>query len=375
MKAVPKISHETVTIGSHTLPQRTYVFSFGEIKIIISVVRPDEDIIHIGGIHTDSPHPLQKWGSLDEAIAKIKAKAVDMEVKARIHDPRYAGMKGGIFAPEQYLRGEKRAELFKRLGAALNYFEGRMYAGCDAETDPMDLMITFTNSSRYIVGKGTKYGGCENPSPYTAELVAMIIEEVFERFINTLTRKVSVKGAAGNVGRNLVALLYRDRFNLVVADIKSKNIAELHDTYPGIDVREPPTIHKVYSIIFSPCDVTITLPDMQTAREILGGEEWRDEGAAIIGSANDQNRGPQATEIEDYLYYKRNILHPSQSGVLENGGGFIAVSDELEEGGFSEERLRRVKIPAAAQKTIAVLEESKKRNIPPYRIVEEMFLS
>lgn len=375
MKAVPKTFDETVTVGSHTLPQRTYIFSFGEIKIIISVVRPDKDIIHIGGIHTDSPHPLQKWKSLDEALIKIRAKAVDMEVKARIHDPRYAGMKGGIIAPEQYLRGEKRAELFKLLGVALNYFQGSVYAGCDAETDPMDLMITFTTSSKYIVGKGIKYGGCENPSPYTAELVAMIIEDVFGRFINTLTKKVSIKGAAGNVGRNLVALLYRDRFNIVAADIKSKNIAELHNTYPGIDVREPSIIHKVYSIIYSPCDVTITIPDMQTAREILGGEERRDEGAAIIGSANDQNRGPQATDIEDYLYYQRNILHSSKSGALENGGGFVVVADELEKGGFSEERVRKVKIPAAAQKTIAVLDESKKRNIPPYRIVEEMFLS
>lgn len=123
---VPKTFDEDVAIGCHTLPQRTHVFSFGEIKIIISVVRPDEDIIHIGGIHTDSPHPMQRWKSLDEALVKIRAKAVDMEVKARIHDPRYEGMKGGIFAPERYLRGEKRAELFKRLGVALNYFKGRV---------------------------------------------------------------------------------------------------------------------------------------------------------------------------------------------------------------------------------------------------------
>jgi glutamate dehydrogenase/leucine dehydrogenase len=374
MKIAPKETvDEKIVVGAHTLPQRTYIFAFGPIRIVLSLVRPDEDVVHIGGIHTDSPHPQQKWRSLEEAVTKIEAKAVDMEVKARIHDPRHAGMKGGIFAPTPYLRGGKRVELFKRLGDALNYFKGRVYAGCDVETDTTDLMITYATSSSYIVGMDKKYGGCKTPSPYTAELLARIQEEVFNRFINTITRKVSIKGASGNVGSNLVALLYRKRYNLAVADIQTEEAEKLHDVYPSIDVRPPDVIHRVYSHVYSPCDVTVALPDMQTAQEILGEPERREGGAAIIGSANDQNRG--LTEIEDYLFYKRNILHLSMNGSLENGGGFIAVADELEEGGFSERRLREEKIPAALAKAVTIAEESKKRNIPPYRIVEELFLS
>src|SRR3989344_6429670 len=74
--------------------------------IIAAIARPEENLVRIGGVHTDSPLPLQKWQSLDEAIDKVARKAVCMEIKCRIHrqyDEQgndIAGCKFGIYTED-----------------------------------------------------------------------------------------------------------------------------------------------------------------------------------------------------------------------------------------------------------------------------------
>lgn len=388
-------------IGGKRWPQRNDVYHFtskddqGEFSfyIIASIVRPDEDIAHVGGTHTDSLHPLQKWQSLQDACEKIAAKAYGMEVKNRVQELTCAGCKFGIYVPKDSLRilqGISRVELFKRLGDVLNEYKGRLYTGADVNTDLFDLMITL-NHSPYVLGKPLHYGGCGDPSWYTAEGIVRLQKEVILRFLAPYSpvitgKKITIKGAAGKVGSEIVSRLYDEGINLVVADINQEGINKIRHRYKGVEVQPPQNIHKTDAHIYCPADSTITVPSLGIAKEFFSnrldnsssGKEYFHR--AILGPANDQCR---SEEVDQWLF-ENHILHISMGGELENGGGVIAVDDEREEGGFVHERVM-AKIVGGTynektyigliRKGIMVIEESLHKKVSPWTVVKEMFLS
>lgn len=380
-------------------PQRNDLYHFttkdnqGELQffIIASIVRPDEDVPHIGGTHTDSMHIQQKWQTLQDACEKIAAKAHGMEIKNRIQELTCAGCKFGIYVPNdsiRILRGTSRIELFKRLGEVLNVYNGRLCTGADVNTDLHDLMATLTVTS-YVLGKPAQYGGCGDPSWYTAEGVVRLQKEMLLRFLAPYSpvitgKKIIIKGAAGKVGREIVPRLYDEGVNLVAADINEKGINEIRHRYKGVEVQPPWNIHKVDGHIYCPADSTVTIPGIETAKEFFSNRIDGSEGReyfhrAIIGPANDQCR---SEEIDQWLF-ENHILHLSMGGELENGGGVIAVDDEREEGGFVHERVM-AKITGGeyngkiytglVSKGVVVCDESIRTKSSPWTIAKEMFL-
>lgn len=345
---------------------RTWVFNFGEFDIIASIVRPDEQVIHVGGTHTDSPLPQQKWPSLDAAIDKVTAKAQDMEAKCRIHELPYAGCKFGIFVSNTaLLRGLKRKDLFGRLAEVLNNFDGLVYTGADVNTSLFDIRGVF-QVSPWVLGKPKDDGGSGDPSDYTADAIVRLHTDLMQ-FIHPESpelsgKRIAIKGAAGKVGSAIVARHYGN-VNLRVADINDgvDGLPRILRLYPSVETRPPEFIHRTHADIFCPADSTITLPDRTTVDEL--------RCLAIIGPANDQNRTP---EFENVLF-QRGILHPSMNGALENGAGLLAVLDELEEGGFSRDRLTG-KINALVAKTVEICQESRARQVPPHFIIEDRYL-
>lgn len=381
-------------------PQRTDVYYFTckdnqgdlEFYIIASIVRPDEDVVHLGGTHTDSVYALQKWQTLQDACEKIAAKAHGMEIKNRIQELTCAGCKFGIYVPHdsmRVLKGMCRMELFKRLGEVLNAYNGRVCTGADVNTDLFDLMTTL-NHSPYVFGKPPQYGGCGDPSWYTAEGIVRLQKEILLRFLAPYSpvitgKRIIIKGAAGKVGREIVPRLYDEGVNLVVADINEKGINEIRHRYKGVEVQTPWNIYKIDGHVYCPADSTVTIPDMETAKEFFSsrldtafeGKEYFHR--AIIGPANDQCR----SEEVDWWLFENHILHLSMGGELENGGGVIAVDDEREEGGFVRERVIAKIIGGTYEgktytglvpKGILVCEESIRRKVSPWTIVKEMFL-
>jgi len=365
MKLSPDVTRCTKNKRRETV--QTHVFHFSNFSVIASAVRPDDDVIHIGGTHTDSPHLSQKWSSLEEAIEKVSAKANDMEDKNRIHGTGYAGCKFGIFAHDpSCLRGPQRAELFKHLGQVLDFYGGRLYTGADVETDLFDLMVIL-QVCPWVLGKPLRYGGCDDPSKYTANAIVQIQKKIMP-IIRPASpefrgKRIAIKGAAGKVGRFIVMNLFREGANLAVADLNIDGIEEIRHAYPGVEPRHPDAIHMTHAPIFCPADTTVTIPNRLTV------DQFRCD--AIIGSANDQNR---SSELEDLLFYRdKRILHPSINGALENGAGLLAVVNELKEGGFSQQALE-ANIEQLVQKTVDICSEAIQRNIPPYKIVEERYL-
>ena len=342
-----------------------------EIYIIAGIVRPDEDIIHVGGTQTDSPFPQEKWATVEDAINKISAKSFDMELKSRVHNLPYAGCKFGIWAPLSYLKGRKRSELFKYLGDVLNYYNNndiKIYTGADVHTDLYDLKTTL-DTSPYVLGKPKnygegQYGGVDDPSPWTAKMIVKIYKSfIREGFIGRSPvikgKKLVVKGV-GKVGKEIVALVRKENMVIFVSDIDEQKSIAMRNIY-GVAKEHPDNIHKIECHIYCPADSGITIPNKKTINEL--------RCEAIIGPANDQCR---SEELDGELF-KRKILHISRSGVFENGGGLLAVTDELEEGGYDPFRLES-KIDSRVAVAVEIVRESRQNNVSPWTIIKERFL-
>ena len=73
-------------------------------------------------------------------------------------------------------------------------------------------------------------------------------------------------------------------------------------------------------------------------------------------------------ELEDALW-RRQIVHLSQGGYLENGGGVITVVAPLV-GGRNWDLLRDAKISGLADDCKLVMTQAQEENIAPARITE-----
>ncbi|MEK7566542.1 MAG: hypothetical protein AAB527_00180 [Patescibacteria group bacterium] len=323
----------------------------------------------VGGTHSDwladkdNPHG---WKSYDEAIEKAVYKALDMRKKNLCHGLPFGGVKFTIFS-EEPLVNELRVYAYKILGEALNFFKGRVYTGADVHTNTTDLMLAF-GVSPYVLGLDQEYGGSGDPSPQTAIGVHKAIKEFFSIFhadSKMHGKRVNIKGI-GKVGYPLLKLLYDDGFNIGIADIRHEVVEEARDRFRGVERLSEDTIHTKYAHVYTPCDkeVTITPENIAEICDSSSDHKWR----AIIGSANDQNR--HGSELEDALW-KRRVVHLSQGGYLENGGGVITVVAPLI-GGFDWKKWLALKIDALARTSSEIMFEARETNVAPARIVSMM---
>ncbi|OGZ30203.1 MAG: hypothetical protein A2931_01045 [Candidatus Niyogibacteria bacterium RIFCSPLOWO2_01_FULL_45_48] len=321
----------------------------------------------VGGTHSDwitDPENPHGWKSTDEAIEKAVHKALDMRKKNLCHGLPFGGVKFTIFS-EVPLVGGFRVHAYKLLGEALNFFNGHVFSGADVHTSTTDLMLAF-GVSPYVLGLDKEYGGSGDPSPWTAVGVHKVIKEFFGIFhpdSKMHGKRVNIKGI-GKVGYPLLKMLYDDGFNIGIADIRREVVEEARDRFRGVEKLSEDTIHAKYAHVYAPCDkeVTITSENTPEICDASSDHKWR----AVIGSANDQNR--HGMELEDALW-RRQIVHLSQGGYLENGGGVITVVAPLV-GGRNWDLLRDAKISGLADDCKLVMTQAQEENIAPARITE-----
>ena len=326
----------------------------------------------VGGLHNDvlRPESVEKhdWRNLKEAIATIALKSQIMEEKNLLHELPFGGFKAGLAVnPGIIFTKENRIKAFKLFGYCLNYFNGKAYSGADVNTDTFDLMIS-KSVSPFIVGNPPNYGGGGDPSPYTAEGVYWVQKAFLKWKTGSDSMKdvkIAIKGAGGKVGFALLKILYEEGANLVVAEINKEKEAKIKSLFSGprIEIKDSSLIHNEKCQILAPCDSGATITSENI--EYLNAE-------AIIGATNAQTRAEtqeKINEMENRLYEK-NIFHPDPSGAFPNGGGVLEVADELLEGGFNQERLKK-KIQEFYDRTLWLLKESREQNKPPYLILQE----
>lgn len=327
----------------------------------------------VGGTHSDwlaGPGNIHGWKSPDEAIEKAVHKALDMRKKNLCHGLPFGGVKFTIFS-EVPLVGGFRVHAYKLLGEALNFFNGHVFSGADVHTDDNDLMIAF-GVSPFVLGTHQNYGGSGDPSPWTAVGVHRVIMKFFDIFYpgNTISEKIkgvniSIRGI-GKVGFPLLGFLHKEGINMSIADIRPEVEELALSRFSHLEKVPVEIIDSTFTNVYAPCDKEVTITP-ENARELCGHKDvsvWR----AIIGSANDQNR--HGMELEDVLWQRR-VVHLSQGGYLENGGGVCTVVAPLI-GGEDWKSWLDIKIGELSKKCRDVMLEAKETNIAPARITEAM---
>src|SRR5690606_10994874 len=124
----------------------------------------------------------------------------------------------------------------------------------------------------------------------------------------------------------------------------------------GVETLEPGTEFDTPCDVFAPCALGAQLNDDTIPRL---------QCEMVLGSANNQLATPDdAKRLAD-----RGILFVPDFVV--NAGGVINIWEELQPGGYSEARAMK-HVDAIYDRTMAVLEASRERNIDPVTAAEQL---
>ena len=168
-------------------------------------------------------------------------------------------------------------------------------------------------------------------------------------------QRIAIKGV-GKLGGELARLITEAGGSVVIADVNEDRCQQLAATLRNVSVTSPETIHTEEAIIYAPCALGAeftpeTIPQLRCQ--------------AIVGGANNQlineSAGDQIAE--------RGIIYAPD--FVANAGGLIYVADELEPGGFNQQRVRERTM--AIEHTMAhIFEQADQQQIAIHRMADHL---
>lgn len=256
----------------------------------------------------------------DHAIIDALRLSEAMSYKCAGADIELGGAKAVIMTPtEPY----DRAALLQSYATAIASLQGTFYTGEDVGISFEDVQYLLTLCS-YFVGKA---GQAEDPSPYAAlsTFIAMkaAAKDVFGSD-DLKGKRVAIKGI-GKVGKELVRLCYNAEATLTVADVSIDAINKIKEEFGEVAIVSPETIHAVQADVYAPCAL---------GNEFTEKNKQDIQAKIICGSANNQLEN---ASIADWFRNNNIVYVPDY---IANAGGLIAVADELNQDGFSSQRVQ-----------------------------------
>ncbi|MDP9021656.1 MAG: valine dehydrogenase [Actinomycetota bacterium] len=221
---------------------------------------------------------------------------------------------------------DKTEPLLRAYGRAIESLNGRYITACDVGTYPDDMAVV-AEETRWATGMDRAHGGSGDSGVTTAYGVFVAARAVAEHLWGSDQldgRHVAIQGL-GKVGGRLAQYLADAGAKLTVADIDADAVDRVV-ARTGAEVVDPVDILEVDADILSPNALGAVLSEQTIDRLQV---------AAICGGANNQ----LATVEDAGRLQERGILYAPDYVV--NAGGLIQVSDELQPGGYSEERTLR----------------------------------
>jgi leucine dehydrogenase len=249
------------------------------------------------------------WPYAEEflAIKDALRLARAMTYKAALADLPYGGGKA-IIIGEAYK--DKSPALLCAFGKCVEGLNGCFITAEDVGTSVDDMDIVRETTS-YVLGTGK---GSGDPSPMTAiGIYEGMRVAVYYRWGKTSLSgvKIAIQGL-GHVGYSLCKLLSQAGAQLIVADIRPKQVGRILKELKANAV-DPEEIYDVEADIFSPCGLGAIIND---------GTIPRFKCSIIAGSANNQLENP----AHGKTLKEKNILYAPDYVI--NAGGMINVSYE-----------------------------------------------
>ncbi len=263
------------------------------------------------------------YENLDAAVEDAIGLAEGMTYKNALADLPLGGGKSVLFVDRNIKQG--REALFRWFAERVNEFGGRYITAEDMGTRVADIEV-IREVSTFVSGSDPARGGGGDPSPWTALGVFQGMRACLERLEGSEDfsgKTVAIQGV-GNVGSYLLQHLHAAGARLLLADPNSKRLSELCKKYGAEEVSVSEILTRECDIL-APCAVSHVL-----TRELVPKLRCR----VVAGAANIQLAEPEV----DRLLHEAGILYAPDFAI--NSGGVILCADELEEGGFSEDRVR-----------------------------------
>ena len=255
---------------------------------------------------------MRSYQTEEQALEDVLRLSEAMSYKAAMAGLQLGGGKSVIIAnPEK----DKAPELLWSFGVQIESLKGRYIVAKDMGIDTEDLQYIGDQTS-YVVGRPVQRGGVGDPSRSTAKGVYYGIKTA----VKWKMKKDSLKGlriviqGLGAVGFNLLELLYSERAEILVYDIKSDVLEKAQARFSKVKIISEEEVFTTECDVFSPCSVGA----------IINEESLKTLKCSIIaGGANNQLSHPS---IGKKLLDKQILYIPD---FIINSGGLIYVSSYL----------------------------------------------
>ncbi|MEK7612096.1 MAG: Glu/Leu/Phe/Val dehydrogenase dimerization domain-containing protein [Patescibacteria group bacterium] len=337
---------------------RSYLKQFSEFKNHKAVYRFEDAATELKGfiaIHNDNLGPatggtrMFPYPSEEDALRDVLKLSRAMTYKCTMAGVRHGGGKAVIIGNPNT---DKTERLIRAYARKIGELKGVYSTGEDVGISEADVQIMMQEAPCFV----GKTGVAGDPSPFASKSTFLAMQSASEEvFGGSLQgKRIAVKGI-GKVGGELIRLLVGAGAHVTVADIRDEAVQKLASS-PSINKGDTRTIHAIEADIFAPCAMggDLTLSSIQGIKAKL-----------ICGAANNQLA---SDEIGDALWNMGKIYIPDY---VANMGGLINVVDELEQGGYSRDRVEE-RIQSVVKKVKTILRVAKEKNISPHRIADTM---
>jgi leucine dehydrogenase len=278
---------------------------------------------------------VMPYETSEQAMTDVLRLARGMTYKAAAANLPLGGGKAVIMAhPEQI-----NPDMLVAFGDFVESLGGKYYTAEDIGMTPAFMSIV-RGRTKCVVGLPRDLGGGGSPSPFTARGVLHGMREALKFKLGTDSFqgvRVAIQGV-GSVGRELAELILAEGGKLIIADAFEK----FTQPFRGRDNCEFVGYEDIYESeceVFSPCAIGAILNDNTVPRL---------KAKIIAGCANNQLLDESR---HAFMLQERGVLYCPDYVI--NAGGLINVAEELNIGGYREERsLMMIKTIAASMKTI-----------------------
>ncbi len=319
---------------------------------------PDTGLRAIIAIHNTVLGPslggTRMWAYKNEAEAlkDVLRLSRGMTFKSAISGLNLGGGKAVIIGDPHK---DKTEAMMRRFGQFVESLNGKYITAEDVGITTRDIEYV-AEETDHVAGLPESRGGGGDPSPVTAYGVYMGMKASakFAWGSDSLEGKRVMVQGVGNVGYNLVKLLYEERAEIAVSDIYESRLKSVAEEF-NVEVVNPDDVYDHNMEIYAPCALGATINDDSMARL---------KCQIIAGAANNQ--------LEDE---KRHSEMIAENGILYapdfliNAGGIINCYSEVI--GYNREEAYR-KTEHIYEVTRAVLEQSRNNNEPAHAVAIKM---
>jgi glutamate dehydrogenase/leucine dehydrogenase len=292
----------------------------------------------------------------DSALIDVLNLSKAMSYKCALANLPYGGGKGVIISSASL----SRSEMLKSYARLVDKLGGLIRTGTDVGVSDEDVALMAKETSCMLGVKPFKRGNLT-----TSKAAALGVFTAMKAVLFSLygsndfnSRSVAIKGV-GKLGGELARLVSEAGGIVFVSDIDQVKCIDLQKNINNIEIIDNENIHKIPVDIFSPCALGNEFTP-KVIKELIC--------KAIVGGANNQLAG----DASGRLINNKGILYVPD--YIANAGGLIYVADELEPGGFNEQRVIK-RISAIEKTTLEIFSQANKQNLPTYKVADMIALS